>query len=75
MAITTTPTAGMKTAIKDAFTAEFGGGSPPSSEEAIATAMAEVIAKAVELALIEVKDNADVTGVSSGGDTVAGGVD
>ncbi len=75
MAITTAPTAAMKTAIKDAFVAEFGGGSPPSSEDAIATAMAEVIAVAIQKALEEVKTNADVVGVQSGSDTVVGGVD
>jgi hypothetical protein len=75
MAITTTPTEAMKTAIKDEFVSQFGGGSPPSTEEAIATALAEVMAKCIELALTEVKTNADVVGVSSGGDTVAGGVD
>ena len=75
MAINTTPTAGMKTAIKNAFTTYFGGGSPPSTEEDIADGMAEVIAVAIELALTEVKNNADVVGVDAGGDTVAGGVD
>ena len=75
MAIITTPTAEMKTVIKNAFTTYFGGGSPPSTEEAIATAMAEVIAVAIELALTEVKDGADLVGVSSGEDTVVGGVD
>jgi hypothetical protein len=75
MAITTTPTAGMKTAIKDAFTTYFGGETPPSTEEDIADGMAEVIAVAIELALTEVKDNADLVDVSLGVDTVAGGVD
>ena len=75
MAITTTPTAAMKTAIKDAFVAQFGGGSPPTTEAAIATAMAEVIAVAIQKALEEVKNNADVTGVTTGSSTVSGGVD
>jgi len=75
MAITTTPTAAMKTAIKDAFVAQFGGASPPTTEAAIATAMAEVIAVAIQKALEEVKTNADVTGVTTGSSTVSGGVD
>lgn len=64
----------MITAIEAEFVSQFGGGSPPTTEAAISTAMANVIAVAIKLALTEVKDNADVTGVSSGGDTVAGGV-
>lgn len=75
MAITTTPTQAMKDAIDAEFVAQFGGGSPPSTEAAISAAMAEVLAKVIELTLTEVKNNADVVGVSSGGDTVAGGVD
>ena len=75
MAITTTPTAGMKTAIKNEFVSQFGGGSPPSTEEDIANAMAEVIAIAIEEALTEVKNNADVIDVTAGSDTVTGGVD
>ena len=75
MAITTTPTEAMKTAIADEFITAFGGENPPATEEEIADGMAEVIAKAIELALIEVKTNADVVGVSEGEDTVLGGVD
>lgn len=75
MAITTTPTQAMKDAITAEFVSQFGGGSPPSTEEAISEAMGEVLAKCIELALIEVKNNADIVGVSAGGDTVAGGVD
>jgi len=73
MAITTTPTAAMKAAIKAAFVTQFGGAAPPSTEDAIATAMAEVIAVAIQQALLEVKSNADLTGVSSGSATVSGG--
>lgn len=75
MAITVTPTAGMITAIKNEFVAQFGGGSPPSTEDAISTAMAEVIAVAITQALTEIKDNADLSGVLAGAETVAGGVD
>jgi hypothetical protein len=74
MAITTTPTASMKAAIKNAFVTQFGGGSPPTTEDAIATAMAEVIAVAIQQAMVEVATNADLTGVTAGSDTVAGGV-
>lgn len=74
MAITTTPTAAMKLAIKNEFDTQFGG-TPPTTEDAISTAMAEVIAVAIQQALTEIKDNADVTGVTTGGSTVAGGVD
>lgn len=74
MAITTAPTAGMLAAIKAEFITQFGGGSPPATEDAIATAMSEVIAVAIAQALTEVKDNADVTGVTAGADTVNGGV-
>lgn len=69
MAITTTPTAAMKTAIANAFTSEFGG-SPPTSTAAIAAAMAEVIAVAIEQALTEVKTNAEVPSGTSGSDTL-----
>lgn len=75
MAITTTPNSTMKANIKAAFITEFGGGSPPSTEDAIATAMANVIAVAIEEALTEVKTNADLVGVTANGDTVPGGVD
>lgn len=74
MSITTTPTAGMITVIETEFDTQFGGASPPSTKAAIATAMATVIAVAIEQALTEVKDNADVTGVTAGSDTVTGGV-
>ena len=37
--------------------------------------LADAIGEAIEVALDEIKDNADLTGVTSGGDTVAGGVD
>jgi len=75
MAITTTPTTEMKAAIAAQFSAAFGGLNPPDTEATISLAMAEVIAVAIELALVEVKTNADVTGVSEGEDTVIGGVD
>lgn len=75
MAITTTPTAGMITAIKNEFIAQFPSVNPPDTEAAIADGMAAVIAVAIEQALTEVKTNADVTGVDAGGDTVSGGVD
>ena len=37
--------------------------------------LADAIAKAASVAVQHVKDDADLTGVTSGGDTVAGGVD
>lgn len=75
MSITTTPTQAMKDAIKAEFITQFGGSDPPNDEDGIADGMAAVLAKCIELALAEVKDNADVTGVTAGSDTVAGGVD
>jgi len=74
MAITTTPTAGMITALETEIQTQFQTGTPPSSEADIRSALAAVLAKAIELALTEVKDNADVTGVAAGSDTVSGGV-
>lgn len=70
MAITTAPTAGMKTAIKNEFVNQFGGGSPPTTEAAIATAMAEVVAIAIEQALIEIKTNAIAKNGTAGGDDI-----
>lgn len=62
---------GMITAIKDEFVTQFGGGSPPSSEAAIATAIANVIAVAIEEALNEIKTNAvALDGTSGGGDSL-----
>lgn len=66
MAITITPTAAMKLAIKTEFNTQFGG-SPPTTEDAIATAMAEVIAVAIEEALNEVKTNAVAQDGTAGG--------
>jgi len=79
MAITTTPTAGMKLAISNEFKVQFPTNwVPPSNptdlNNAVATKFGEIIAIAIQQALIEVKNNADLVGVSSGGDTVAGGV-
>lgn len=61
--------------IKDEFKNQFPEDDPPSSENEIAEAIANVLAKTIEIALTEVKDNADVVGVTSGSDTVTGGVD
>jgi hypothetical protein len=48
---------------------------PVSDANSGLQAIADAIGLAVEVALNEVKTNADVTGVVTGGDTVAGGVD
>lgn len=64
----------MVAAIKAVFVSEFGGATPPTTEDAIATAMANVIAVAIEEALTEVKDNAEIStaGAKVGSDTLTG---
>lgn len=61
--------------VKAEFITEFGGASPPATEDAIATAIANVIAKVVPDIIAAIKTDADLTGVTSGSDTVLGGVD
>jgi len=48
---------------------------PVSDAQSGLQAIADAIGLAVEVALNEVKTNADVTGVTAGADTVGGGVD
>ena len=70
MAITTTPTPGQIAALKQVFVDEFGGGSPPDTESDIGDALANCLAKALELALIEIKDNAKALDGTAGGDAL-----
>lgn len=62
-------TATIKAEIKTACAAAFG-----LTEETY-DSFAQVIADAIGTALSHIKTDADVTGVSAGGDTVSGGVD
>jgi hypothetical protein len=58
----------IKAGLKTALATEFG------LSEATYDAFADIIADAIGTALTHIKDDADVTGVTSGSDTVAGGV-
>ena len=60
-------------AMKAQFDIEFA--EPAATSDAGLQSLANAIAEGIEIALQEIKDNADLTGVTSGGDTVAGGVD
>jgi hypothetical protein len=59
----------IKTTLKDAFAAKSGK-SPEDYED-----LADVIADGIAAGLQHIKDNADLTDVQSGNDTVEGGVD
>jgi hypothetical protein len=59
----------IKAALKTAFATEFG------LSETAYDAFSGIIADAIGTALSHIKTDADVTGVTSGSDTVAGGVD
>ena len=62
--------ANVRAGLKTAFAAEFG--EAESFYDTIAGIFSDEIVVAI---LDEVKDNADVVGVTSGSDTVVGGVD
>lgn len=62
--------AGIKTAMANEFATEENGYTEETYD-----VIAGIIADAIGTALSHIKTDADVTGVSSGGDTVAGGVD
>ena len=65
----TTTKAAIEAALKADLAAAFG------LPEATYDDFAAAIASAIATALQHVKSDADVTGVTAGGDTVAGGVD
>ena len=66
----TATTAASRAAIKTAMAAAYG------EAESVYDEFAGILAdNVVKVVLDEIKDNADVTGVTSGSDTVAGGVD
>jgi len=60
MSITTTPTQAMEDALADEFSDQFDVDPPLKTPADIKAAMGKVIAKAIELTLIEVKNNAEV---------------
>ena len=64
---------GTKAAIKAQLKTDFAALS--GLTEATYDDVSEILSTAIAAALQHIKDDADVTGVSSGGDTVAGGVD
>ncbi len=59
-----------KAALKTAMAAELG--EPEATYDAVAGLFTDSVIDAI---LTEIKDNADLTGVTSGSDTVAEGVD
>ncbi len=60
----------VKAAIKTAMATAYG------EAESVYDEFAGILADAIATPILdEIKDNADLTGVTSGGDTVAGGVD
>jgi len=61
--------ANIKTAMATAY------GEPEATYDEFAGIIANGVGEAIEDALTEIKTNADVTGVTAGSDTVAGGVD
>ena len=62
-------------AVDAAFEEKFGGGTTPKDPDAVRAAVAEVIASLVPVVINAIKNDADLTGVTEGTDTVAGGVD
>lgn len=71
MAITvSTIQSNVKAALKTAMNVAYG--EPEAAYDEFAGILADAIVPAI---LDEVKDNADLTGVTSGSDTVVGGVD
>lgn len=69
----TTIQADCKTVVKAAFQSYFDS-NPPTTSAAIADAMADVIVALIPTLVTAIKNTADVTGVTAGSDTVAGGV-
>ena len=68
--------AAVRADVRAEFLAQFGiSVPPPETESDIADAMADVIAIVVDEIIAAMKNDADLTGVTSGSDTVAGGVD
>lgn len=61
-------------AVEVAFAEKFPEEDTPDTTEAIATAMGEVIAEVVDAIFAALTDDAEISGVTSGGDTVGPGV-
>lgn len=67
--------AAVEAAVAAEFPNQFPEGSPPDTTTAISDAMAALFGEASDVIIAAIKTDADLTGVTSGSDTVAGGVD